>query len=165
MKKLMVSVITAIIVISSGYVNAMKTVKVYPDYTIYVKLDVYEETAYVYYYKVSISLRNNMSKTMVKAWDIHDSITDVKIDSSGELKTFVKKFEKNREEENYTSAFNYAVESAFHIALIIQDAGMIPQIDFKEFDLTYDDGRMTFFRNFVNVKPTGIPTGEWRDVK
>ena len=163
MKKLIISAIIIFASISDVY--ALKTIRVYPDYTINVKLDTYEKTAYVYYYKVTISLRNNITKETLTAWNLHDDVTDVKLDGSGELKSFIKEFEEDREEDNYTGAFNFAVENAFRIALIIQDAGLIPQIDFKEFDLTHSDGRMTFFRNFVNVNPTGIPSGEWRNVR
>lgn len=166
MKRLILSVIISAIavILTSDVVWAIKTVSVYPDYTINVKLDVYEKSAYMYY-AVTISLRNNITKEQVKAWNIYDSVTDTKINGSGSLKSFVKNFEKDTEEKSYTQAFNFAVESAFHIALIIQDAGLIPKIDFKEFDLTHSDGRMTFFNTFVNVQPNGIPTGEWRNIR
>ena len=162
MKKLILSAISisiAIIVIS-GNAYALKTMKVYPDYTINVRLDIDKEG----YYQVSISIRNNATKETIKGWNLHDTVTQVKLDSSGELKSFTKTFDRDREEYNYPDAFNYAVENAFRIALIIQDAGLIPQIDFKEFDLTNSAGNMTGFKNFINISPA-IPTGEWRNVR
>ena len=161
MKKLILSAITITIIVISGNTYALKTVKVYPDYTINVRLDTEPGGTE---YQVSISIRNNATKETIKGWNMHDTAIQVKLNSSGELKSFTKKFDlRLHQEGNYKDAFNFAVETAFHLALIIQDAGLIPQIDFKEFDLTNSAGGMTNFNNF-QYTPT-IPTGEWRNVR
>lgn len=161
MKKLIISAI--VIIISASQAYSLSIVKVYPDYTISVYMSNYfvEETC-PYCYKVRIVIRDNENKENLKAWNDDAEYYDILLNGTGKLTSYTKSFENPSEEFDYTSAFNFAVEAAFRIAMIIQDAGKIPQIDFKELGVIYNSyGTMVYLNQFTK----SIPTGEWRNVK
>ena len=161
MKKLLISAIVIIVSVSQAY--SLSIVKAYPDYTISVAISNYQDKSTCEYcYKVRIVIRDNENKESLKAWNNDSEYYDILLNGTGENTSYTKAFESIYEETNYTAAFNFAVEAAFHIAMIIQDAGKIPQIEFKKLGVIYNAyGTMVHLNQFTK----SVPTGEWRDVK
>lgn len=159
MKKLIISAIAiTVIELVTTTADALKTTKVYPDYTITASIITTNKG-----WKVNIKIRDMTLKRYIKAWsETTTEPEDIDLAGNRSLSSFSHEYGDSSDivgmsgnTYNYIKAYKAITYSVFMIAKKIQDAGLIPIVKYGSIDQISTDGAMFHAKDYQ-------PTGNYR---